>query len=113
MVATSPKKCVAKPAKYESLVCLRGFMYHIARDQHGYQFLQQRLDNGKREVDFIFAGVARHTVELTVNPFGNYLVQKLLAVCDDEQRMGVVLTLTKETLVLVKISLNVHGTEAD
>uniref|UniRef100_A0A0D3HUP6 PUM-HD domain-containing protein n=1 Tax=Oryza barthii TaxID=65489 RepID=A0A0D3HUP6_9ORYZ len=81
-------------------------------DQHGCRFLQQRLDDGKREVDFIFAGVARHAVELMVNPFGNYLMQKLLAVCDDEQRMAIVLTLTKDPFVLVRISLNVHGTRA-
>uniref|UniRef100_A0A0D9XZH4 PUM-HD domain-containing protein n=1 Tax=Leersia perrieri TaxID=77586 RepID=A0A0D9XZH4_9ORYZ len=109
--AASPKKCAAT-ARYESLAGLRGFMYHIARDQHGCRFLQQRLDDGKREVDFIFAGVARHAVELMVNPFGNYLMQKLLAVCDDEQRMAVVLTLTKDAFVLVRISLNVHGTRA-
>ncbi|CAM0949848.1 unnamed protein product [Alopecurus aequalis] len=111
--ATSPKKFgMAKPSKYESLVGLRGYMSHVARDQHGCRFLQQRLDDGKREVDFIFAGVARHAVDLMVNPFGNYLMQKLLAVCDEEQRMGIVLTLTKEHIVLVRISLNVHGTRA-
>ncbi|KAG8048717.1 hypothetical protein GUJ93_ZPchr0009g1319 [Zizania palustris] len=108
--AASPKKCAA--VRYESLVGLRGFMYHIARDQHGCRFLQQRLEDGKREVDFIFAGVARHAVELMVNPFGNYLMQKLLALCDDEQRMTIVLTLTKDPFVLVRISLNVHGTRA-
>ncbi|KAF6994295.1 hypothetical protein CFC21_011031 [Triticum aestivum] len=111
--ATSPKKCAAaKPSKYESLVGLRGYMYHVARDQHGCRFLQQRLDDGKREVDFIFTGVARHAVDLMVNPFGNYLMQKLLAVCSEEQRMGIVLTLTKDPFVLVRISLNVHGTRA-
>lgn len=112
--ATSPKKAgaAAKPSKYESLVGLRGYMYHVAKDQHGCRFLQQRLDDGKREVDFIFNGVARHAVDLMVNPFGNYLMQKLLAVCHEEQRMGIVLTLTKEPLVLVRISLNVHGTRA-
>uniref|UniRef100_A0A453K4V2 PUM-HD domain-containing protein n=1 Tax=Aegilops tauschii subsp. strangulata TaxID=200361 RepID=A0A453K4V2_AEGTS len=102
----------AKPSKYESLVGLRGYMYHVARDQHGCRFLQQRLDDGKREVDFIFTGVARHAVDLMVNPFGNYLMQKLLAVCSEEQRMGIVLTLTKDPFVLVRISLNVHGTRA-
>ncbi|BAF29822.1 putative pumilio homolog 7, chloroplastic [Oryza sativa Japonica Group] len=114
--AASPTKksaaASAAAARYESLAGLRGFMYHIARDQHGCRFLQQRLDDGKREVDFIFAGVARHAVELMVNPFGNYLMQKLLAVCDDEQRMAIVLTLTKDPFVLVRISLNVHGTRA-
>ncbi|KAG8093252.1 hypothetical protein GUJ93_ZPchr0012g20670 [Zizania palustris] len=108
--AASPKKCVA--ARCDSLAGLGGFMHHIARDQHGCRFLQQRLEDGKREVDFIFAGVARHAVELMVNPFGNYLMQKLLSVCDDEQRMAIVLTLTEEPFVLVRISLNVHGTRA-
>lgn len=102
----------SKASKYESLVGLRGYMYHVARDQHGCRFLQQRLDDGKREVDFVFAGVARHAVDLMVNPFGNYLMQKLLAVCDREQRMALVRALTKDPFVLVRISLNVHGTRA-
>ncbi|XP_062204794.1 putative pumilio homolog 7, chloroplastic [Phragmites australis] len=110
---TSPKKCAsaAKPHG-ESLAGLRGFMYHVARDQHGCRFLQQRLDDGKREVDLIFAGVARHAAKLMVDPFGNYLMQKLLAVCDAGQRMALVLTLTSGPFVLVRISLNVHGTRA-
>ena len=114
--AASPKKCgvaaaaaaAAKPHG-ESLAGLRGFMYHVARDQHGCRFLQQRLDDGKREVDLIFAGVSRHAAQLMVDPFGNYLMQKLLAVCDAGQRMALVLTLTADPFVLVRISLNVHG----
>lgn len=115
--ATSPiKKCaagaaaMAKPAQGgESLAGLRGFMCHVARDQHGCRFLQQRLDDGKREVDLIFSGVSRHASQLMVDPFGNYLMQKLLAVCDAGQRMALVITLTSDPFVLVRISLNVHG----
>ncbi|KAK3136663.1 hypothetical protein QOZ80_5BG0440570 [Eleusine coracana subsp. coracana] len=115
---TSPKKCGAAAAALtksqsgESLAGLRGFMYHVARDQHGCRFLQQRLDDGKREVDLIFAGVSRHAAQLMVDPFGNYLMQKLLAVCDAGQRMALVLALTADAMVLVRISLNVHGTRA-
>lgn len=110
----SPKKCGAAVAKLhggdgESLAGLRGFMYHVARDQHGCRFLQQRLDDGKREVDLIFAGVSRHAAQLMVDPFGNYLMQKLLAVCDAGQRMALVLALTADAMALVGISLNVHG----
>ncbi|KAF8646418.1 hypothetical protein HU200_065862 [Digitaria exilis] len=116
----SPKtKCaaaaaMAKPAHVggEGLAGLRGFMYHVARDQHGCRFLQQRLDDGKREVDLIFSGVSRHASQLMVDPFGNYLMQKLLAVCDAGQRMALVVTLTSDPFVLVRISLNVHGTRA-
>ncbi|OEL28345.1 putative pumilio-like protein 7, chloroplastic [Dichanthelium oligosanthes] len=115
-VTTSPKKCgaaaaVGKPHG-ESLAGLRGFMNHVARDQHGCRFLQQRLDDGKREVDIIFAGVSRHAAQLMVDPFGNYLMQKLLAVCDAGQRMALVLTLAASPFALVRISLNVHGTRA-
>ncbi|CAL4892199.1 unnamed protein product [Urochloa decumbens] len=115
--AASPKKCgaasaAAKPARGESLAGLRGFMCHVARDQHGCRFLQQRLDDGKREVDAIFAGVSRHAAQLMVDPFGNYLMQKLLSVCDAGQRKQLVLTLTADPFVLVRISLNVHGTRA-
>lgn len=113
-VTTSPKKCGATAAAAnkshgESLAGLRGVMSHIARDQHGCRLLQQRLDDGKREVDHIFAGVSRHAAQLMVDPFGNYLMQKLLAVCDAGQRMALVLTLTADAFVLVRISLNVHG----
>jgi hypothetical protein len=112
VMTTSPKKCgAAAAAKWhgESLAGLRGVMYHMARDQHGCRLLQQRLDDGKREVDYIFAGVWRHAAQLMVDPFGNYLMQKLLAVCDDGQRMTLVLTLTADPFALVRISLNVHG----
>jgi hypothetical protein len=101
---TSPTK-----SHGESLAGLRGFMYHVARDQHGCRFLQQRLDDGKREVDLIFVGVSRHAAQLMVDPFGNYLMQKLLATCDAGQRMELVLALTADPLALVRISLNVHG----
>lgn len=115
VMTTSPKKCgAAAAAKWhgESLAGLRGVMCHMARDQHGCRLLQQRLDDGKREVDYIFAGVSRHAAQLMVDPFGNYLMQKLLAVCDDGQRMTLVLTLTADPFALVRISLNVHGTRA-
>jgi hypothetical protein len=102
--ATSPKK-----SHGESLAGLRGFMYHVARDQHGCRFLQQRLDDGEREVELIFAGVSRHAAQLMVDPFGNYLMQKLLAVCGAGQRMELVLALTADPLALVRISLDVHG----
>ncbi|KAE8729353.1 hypothetical protein F3Y22_tig00003721pilonHSYRG00346 [Hibiscus syriacus] len=40
---------------------------------------------------------------------GNYLVQKLLDLCTEEQRLQIVLTVTKEPGQLVRISLNTYG----
>jgi hypothetical protein len=42
------------------------------------------------------------------DPFGNYLVQKLLEVCNESQRMEILRVVTMDG-ELVKISLNMHG----
>jgi hypothetical protein len=46
---------------------------------------------------------------ISTDPFGNYLCQKLLDYCNDEQRTIIVETVAKD---LVGISLNMHGTRA-
>ncbi|XP_072971378.1 putative pumilio homolog 7, chloroplastic isoform X1 [Typha angustifolia] len=98
--------------KYENLMGVKGYMYYIAKDQHGCRFLQQKFDEGKHQVDLIFNGIINHVVELMVDPFGNYLMQKLLDVCTEEQRMTIVRALTEDRANLVRISLNIHGTRA-
>jgi hypothetical protein len=57
----------------------------------------------------VFNGVIDNVVELMMDPFGNYLVQKLLEFCRDEQRLQIVLMLTKEPGQLVRTSFNTHG----
>ncbi|XP_051147125.1 putative pumilio homolog 7, chloroplastic [Andrographis paniculata] len=102
--ATLPQKC-------SSLAEVHGYIYQIAKDQHGCRFLQRMFDEGTREdVEIIFDEIIDHVVELMMNPFGNYLMQKLLEVCSDEQRMHVLLRVTEEAGELVRISLNTHGT---
>uniref|UniRef100_A0A803LUK8 PUM-HD domain-containing protein n=2 Tax=Chenopodium quinoa TaxID=63459 RepID=A0A803LUK8_CHEQI len=98
-------------ALYKSLVEVRGRIYHMAKDQHGCRFLQKKFDEGSFEdVQLIFNEIIDHVVELMMNSFGNYLIQKLLDVCNDEQRMRIVHVVTKNRGELVKISLNTHGT---
>ncbi|XP_075489225.1 uncharacterized protein LOC142528061 [Primulina tabacum] len=99
------------PPKCNSLVEAQGYIYHIAKDQHGCRFLQRMFDEGNsRDVQIIFSEIIDHTVELMMNPFGNYLMQKLLEVCNEEQRMHILLRATEEPGELVRISLNTHGT---
>ncbi|URE28159.1 Pumilio domain-containing protein C6G9.14 [Musa troglodytarum] len=100
------------PLKYDNLTGVKGCTYYIAKDQHGCRSLQRKLDEGKHQIDMIFNGVIDHAVELMVDPFGNYLMQKLLEVCSEEQLLQILLLLKEDPADLVNISLNIHGTRA-
>ncbi|XP_010268106.1 PREDICTED: uncharacterized protein LOC104605160 isoform X2 [Nelumbo nucifera] len=101
------------PPKYNSLLEVQGYIYFMAKDQHGCRFLQRIFDEGTpQDVQTIFNEIIDHVVELMMNPFGNYLMQKLLDVCNEEQKMQILLMVTEEPGELVKISLNTHGTRA-
>ncbi|CAK9154247.1 unnamed protein product [Ilex paraguariensis] len=89
----------------------REYIFYMAKDQFGCRFLQRIFDEGSlQDVQTIFNEIINHVIELMVNQFGNYLMQKLLDVCSEEQRTQIVLMVTKEPGELVRISLNSHGT---
>ncbi|KAA8545601.1 hypothetical protein F0562_020385 [Nyssa sinensis] len=99
------------PLKCNSLAEAQGYIYLIAKDQQGCRFLQRIFDKGTpQDVQIIFNEIIDHVVELMMDPFGNYLLQKLLEVCNEEQRLQILLMLTAEPGELVRISLNTHGT---
>ncbi|KAL8553565.1 hypothetical protein ACS0TY_002032 [Phlomoides rotata] len=100
-----------RPWKFSSLTEARGYMYHMAKDQQGCRFLQRVFDEGTpRDVQIIFNEIIDHAVELMMTPFGNYLMQKLLEVCTEEQKMHILFRVTEEPGELVRISLNTYGT---
>jgi hypothetical protein len=85
-------------------------VYPIARDQAGCRMLQHKLDEGGPEVQAaIFNEVLTHMVELMMDPFGNYLCQKVIDMCSPNQLQ---LVLDKTCGALVRISLNMHGARA-
>ncbi|KAL5217512.1 hypothetical protein ABZP36_018196 [Zizania latifolia] len=98
--------------RYENMVGVKGYIYFMAKDQNGCLFLQQKFEEGKHHVDVIFEGIIDHIAELMANAFANYLVQKLLDVCDEEQRLRIIAVLTEDPVRLVTVSLNAHGTRA-
>jgi len=71
--------------------------------------LQQKFEEGKHHVDVIFEGIINHIADLMIDSFANYLVQKMLDVCDEEQRLRIIVVLTQDPLRLVAICLNMHG----
>lgn len=103
----------AQPPKYNSVDEVTGRIYLMAKDQHGCRFLQRKFSEGTpQDVEKIFLEIIDHIVELMTDPFGNYLVQKLLEVCNEDQRMQILRTITRKAGELVRISCDMHGTRA-
>lgn len=114
-------------AKYASarLEDFIGEIYSLCKDQHGCRFLQRQLDAGQsasvkaggsekdssREIaaTVIFNEIYLKIVELMVDPFGNYLIQKLFENVSADQRLILVKNAAPE---FVRIALDPHGTRA-
>lgn len=85
-------------------------IYCMAKDQQGCRSLQKKFSEGTREdLENIFREVIVHIIELMTDPFGNYLVQKLLEVCDKNQHMQILRVITRKPGDLVRISCDMHG----
>ena len=82
----------------------------MAKDQHGCRFLQRKFAEGtQEEIEMIFDEIIDHIVELMTDPFGNYLVQKLLEVCNKDQQTKILKSVTRNPEELVSISCDMHG----
>ncbi|KAG4300589.1 hypothetical protein PCK1_003018 [Pneumocystis canis] len=93
-----------------SLETFAGKIYSLCKDQHGCRYLQKKLEErDPRQISMIFMETYPHAVELMTDPFGNYLCQKLLEHCNDDERTTIIQSVASN---LVPISLNMHGTRA-
>lgn len=92
---------------------LRGKMVSLAKDQFGCRILQRAMEGltNDEEINIIFFEVIEHVGELMIDPYGNYVVQKLVELCSEEQRTQILLVLTRTDFRLVTICLNMHGYE--
>ncbi|KFM27418.1 Putative pumilio-like protein 8, chloroplastic [Auxenochlorella protothecoides] len=98
--------------KYSTLEEVAGKVAETAKDQLGCRFLQKKFDEGGgAAVEVVFGEILESLVELMVDPFGNYLVQKLLDRCSEEQRLAVLKRVAGGG-ELVEVALNTHGTRA-
>lgn len=87
----------------------QGEIYSLCKDQHGCRFLQKQLDLNAQAATIVFDETHTHVIELMVDPFGNYLVQKLLEKVNEEQRITLVRNASSQ---FVTIALDPHGTRA-
>lgn len=89
---------------------VKGEIVSLCSDQHGCRFLQRKLDERDEDaLNIIFDEVHPHIVRLMTDPFGNYLCQKLLENCKDEQRTVLIRNCMGS---MSQIALNQHGTRA-
>lgn len=88
----------------------QGHIFELCKDQHGCRFLQKVLeDRDIKKTEIVFQEIVDNMVNLMTDPFGNYLCQKLLEFCTNEQRLHII---QKVAPYLVEISKNMHGTRA-
>ncbi|KAF8406236.1 hypothetical protein HHK36_008321 [Tetracentron sinense] len=99
--------------RYLSLEDLRGQMVSMAKNQHGHRFLQKKFEEGNAdEIEMIFSEVKDYMGELMLDQYGNYFVQKLLDVCNEEQTTLVLISVTSDGWKFIIICLDTHGTRA-
>ncbi|KAG8048699.1 hypothetical protein GUJ93_ZPchr0009g322 [Zizania palustris] len=96
---------------YSSVDEVVGKILLLAKDQNGCRFLQRIFTEGSTgNVKKVFDGIIEHIGELVVDPFGNYLVQKLLEECNHDQKMHIIYEITKIEGQLIMFSCDMHGT---
>ncbi|KAF8410157.1 hypothetical protein HHK36_002679 [Tetracentron sinense] len=103
----------SKYPNYVSLENLQGRILLVAKDQHGCRYLQKKLEEKKaEEIEMIFLEVKDHVCELMVDRFANYLVQKLVAVCNEDQNTELLLSVIRDESVMITVCTDTHGTRA-
>ncbi|EED94583.1 predicted protein, partial [Thalassiosira pseudonana CCMP1335] len=89
---------------------LLGNVRRLSRDQVGCRLLQQALDeDGPSAATAILNEGLTFWAEAMVDPFGNYLFQKILERITPEERVILVKSVSTR---LVNASLNLHGTRS-
>jgi len=89
---------------------LLGNVRRLSKDQVGCRLLQQALDeDGVEAATAIFKEGLSFMSEIMIDPFGNYLFQKILEKCSDQERLTIIRTVAPK---LVSSALNLHGTRS-
>lgn len=91
---------------------VHGRVFAMSKDQNGCRLLQEQLEfyeERKQLCDVIYLEAMEHLAEMMVDPFGNYLFQKLLERARPLQRLEMVRRVSGH---LVAAALNLHGTRS-
>lgn len=82
----------------------------LSKDQHGCRMLQKKIDDDcATNLPIIFNATYKHSSALMLDPFGNYLIQKLMVAATPSQLSLIIIEITPN---IGKIATNLHGTRA-
>ena len=80
----------------------------MAKDQGASRYLQQLIDNNPKEtVDVLFTPLCKNILKIINDPFGNYLLQKIILFFNQEQLLKILSIIAPS---FYEISCNSHGT---
>lgn len=90
---------------------IQGRVFAMSKDQNGCRLLQEQLDYEDRQdlCEVIYQESLDHLAEMMVDPFGNYLFQKLLERVTEKKRLAIIRRVSSN---LVAAALNLHGTRS-
>lgn len=104
------KSTSSLPPNLACMVNIYGSVSLMAKDQIGCRALQKLVEEGTfHDFNAIFRGIINHLIHVSMDQFGNYLVQKMIDLCDEEQRTLILSVLTSKPLDLIQICLNNYG----
>ena len=80
----------------------------MAKDQGASRYLQKMLDSNPKEIiDAVFIPLCKNALKLINDPFGNYLIQKLITYFNQDQLLKILSIISPS---FYEISCNSHGT---
>ena len=94
----------------DSLIALLNHTMVLARDQGGCRFLQKLINDQDKEIlKIIFDNSIKDFFQLMMDPFGNYMAQRIIEVADELMLTKIIQTANEDPVELCK---NMHGTRS-
>jgi hypothetical protein len=99
--------------KCTSLEEIVGQIYPLTKYQAGCRFLQKKLEEqpDQQHVTLVFNEVFDHLIELMTDPYGQYLVPKLMKHCDKNQRQAIVAKIAPKIVSFACHTYGIHGVQ--
>jgi len=99
--------------KCTSLEEIVGQIYPLTKYQAGCRFLQKKLEEqpDQTHVTLVFNEVFDHLIELMTDPYGQYLVPKLMKHCDKNQRQAIVTKIAPKIVTFACHTYGIHGVQ--